>query len=318
MTDPAATAETLVETVRKTGSRKTVITSFMGGARVESARKILREARIPNFPYPERAVAAFGAMCRQLDWRNRPEQVYRTFDVEQEKVRSVLDASRTADRLNLGDFEVLDIVRAYGFVVPKSDLATSGENAIEVAEQIGYPVVMKIASPDILHKSDVGGVRVGVETPDQVREAFHDMTLRARRSVRNANIWGVSVQEMVDIDKEVILGMMHDPQFGALVMFGLGGIYVEVLKDVSFRVAPLSEADARAMVESIRSYALLRGARGEPPIDIDCIVDGLLKLSQLVTDFPEIVELDINPLAVFPEGRDPVAIDARITISEGG
>ena len=203
-------------------------------------------------------------------------------------------------------------------MVPKSDIATSGENAVEVAELIGYPVVMKIASPDILHKSDVGGVRVGVETPDQVREAFHDMTLRARRSVRNANIWGVSVQEMVDIDKEVILGMMHDPQFGPLVMFGLGGIYVEVLKDVSFRVAPLSEADARAMVESIRSYALLRGVRGEPPVNIDSIVDGLLKLSQLVTDFPEIVELDINPLAVFPEGRDPVAIDARITISEGG
>ena len=173
---------------------------------------------------------------------------------------------------------------------------------------------MKIASPDILHKSDIGGVRVGIGSREEVRQAFVEMKERAKRLLPDADIWGVSIQEMVHGGKEVILGMVRDPQFGPVVMFGLGGIYVEVLKDVSFRIAPLTVEDVGEMIHGIRSLPLLQGARGEKPIHIDPIVESLLRLSQLVTDFPEIFEIDINPLMVFPEGRAPIAVDARLTL----
>jgi acetyltransferase len=198
--------------------------------------------------------------------------------------------------------------------VPGSAIANNVSDAEFIAEKIGYPVVMKIASPDVLHKSDVGGVRVGVNNREEVRDAFHDMKERVKRMLPEADLWGISVQEMIRDGKEVILGMVRDPQFGPVIMFGLGGIYVEVLKDVSFRIAPLSVEDAHEMIHGIRSLPLLQGARGEKPIHMDSVVEALLRLSQLAADFPEIFEIDVNPLKVFPEGRGPVALDARLTI----
>ena len=198
--------------------------------------------------------------------------------------------------------------------MPGSVIANNVSDAEFIAEKIGFPLVMKIASADILHKSDIGGVRAGITSREEVRNAFLEMKERARRLLPDADIWGVSIQEMVQGGKEVILGMVRDPQFGPVVMFGLGGIYVEILKDVTFRIAPLTVGDARELIHGIRSLPLLQGARGEKPIHIDSIVESLLRLSQLVTDFPEIFEIDINPLKVFPEGRAPVALDARLTI----
>jgi len=207
------------------------------------------------------------------------------------------------------------VVQAYGFQVPKSQVARTAVEAAYFAEKIGWPVVMKICSPDILHKSDVGGVRVGLEEEVETIHAFREMMDSVRKRMPAAGVEGVLVQQMVTGGKEVILGMTRDPQFGPMIMFGLGGIYVEVLKDVAFRIAPLTAADANAMIQSIRSIALLKGARGEAASDLDAIRDGLLRLSRLVTDFPEIVELDVNPFSVFAKGEGAVAIDARLTLA---
>jgi len=177
-------------------------------------------------------------------------------------------------------------------------------------------VVIKIISPDILHKSDIGGVQVGMKNEKEVRMAYEEIINRAHRYMPDADVWGVAVQEMVKVGKEVILGVTKDPTFGNLMMFGLGGIYVEVLKDVVFRVAPLTRTEAEEMVSGIRSFPLLAGARGEKPSDVNGIVECMLRVSQMVTDFPQIVELDINPLFAYEDGQGVMAVDARIVISE--
>ena len=193
----------------------------------------------------------------------------------------------------------------------------SPEEAVETANQIGYPVVLKIASPDILHKTDVGGVKVGLSSAEEVLDAFELMVYRAQRYLPQAHLWGCLVQQMVPPGGlEVLVGMNRDPQFGPLVTFGLGGIYVETLKDVTFRIAPFAVQSAEKMLTEIRARALLDGVRGEPPVDKDAIVDTLLRIGQLVQDFPEIVELDINPLMVYPEGMGAIAIDMRLVLSE--
>jgi acetyltransferase len=234
--------------------------------------------------------------------------------VDRLQVRSSLTEAIERGQTEIGEYKAREIISAYGFEVPGSVIANNVFDAEFIAEKIGYPIVMKIASPDILHKSDIGGVRVGLNNKTEVREAFLEMTERAKRFFPEADIWGISLQEMIQGGKEVILGMARDPQFGPVMMFGLGGIYVEVLKDVSFRIAALSVEDSWEMIRGIRSLPMLQGARGEKPIDIETIVESLLRLSQLVTDFPEIFEIDINPLKVFPKGRSPVALDARLAI----
>jgi acetyltransferase len=231
-------------------------------------------------------------------------------------VKQVFERVRSEGRLSLGDAESREIMEAYGLRIPRSILAKNVEEAVAAADSIGYPVVMKIASPDILHKSDIGGVRVNVRDGDQVRDLFDLLVYRAQRSVPDAQIWGVLVQEMVSKGKETIIGVNRDPQFGPLLMFGLGGIYVEVFKDVTFRIAPVSEQEAVEMVQEIRSYHLLRGVRGEKPSDLVAITDTILRVSQLVTDFPEIVEMDINPLMVYEAGRGAVAVDMRFVLKE--
>jgi acyl-CoA synthetase (NDP forming) len=218
-------------------------------------------------------------------------------------------------RQTIGDAEARDIMEAYGIRIPASKLASTAEEAVEIAEEIGYPVVMKIASPDILHKTDIGGVKLDISSAADVRDAFDLLVYRATRYMADAEIWGCLVQEMVRGGKEVIVGMNCDPQFGPLMMFGLGGIYVEVLKDVAFRIAPFSRQEAEEMIREIRSYSLLRGVRGERPSDMEAIVDTLLRLSQLVTDFPEIMEMDINPLIVFEAGRGAVGVDMRLVLA---
>jgi acetyltransferase len=229
----------------------------------------------------------------------------------------VLDEVRAEERLSIGDAEARQILTAYGLQIPQSEIADTPEQAIDLARKIGYPVVLKIASPDILHKTDVGGVKVGLNSAEDVRDAFELMTYRAQRYVPQAHLWGCLVQEMVpEGGQEVLVGMNRDPQFGPLITFGLGGIYVETLKDVTFRVAPFSIQEAEEMLNEIRAHALLDGVRGQPPLDKAAIIDAIMRVAQLVQDFPEIVELDINPLVVYPEGQGAIAIDMRLVLKE--
>ncbi len=314
MTQPAETATRLAEAAN--ASRKPVLGCFMGGDAMTGAAAILNDRKVPNYPFPERAVQALAKMAEYSEWKHEPPDEFLTFKADHEAVKAAFAEARSEGRVNLGEAEARHVLQAYGLAVPESQLAQNAEEAADFAQKIGFPVVMKIISPDILHKSDIGGVRVGINSRQEAADAFELMMLRARRYAPEATIRGIFVQEMIRSGREVIIGSTRDPQFGPLVMFGLGGIYVEVLKDVSFRVAPFGEKHARRMIEEIKSTALLHGARGERPSDIEAIVECLLVVSQMVTDFPEIVEMDINPLKVGEPGAGAVAVDARITISE--
>jgi acetyltransferase len=295
-------------------SDKPVLGCFMGEARIEAGIQVLWQYDVPNYPFPERTASALAAMSGYRRERERPlpepESCITCIPAVQELFKQV----RAEGRVSIGDAEAWTVLESYGFTVPRSQMAETPEQAIEIAAEIGYPVVMKIASPDILHKTDVGGVRLNLRSPDDVRDSFDLMVYRAERYVPGARIWGCQVQQMVTGGREILLGMSRDPQFGPLVAFGLGGIYVEALKDVAFRVAPFSRQEADEMIHEIRSYALLEGIRGEPPADHEAMVDALIRISQLVTDFPEIVELDINPLMVFEKGRGAIAIDMRLVL----
>jgi acetyltransferase len=295
---------------------KPILACFMGEAKVEPGIKILREYDVPNFSFPERASLAFQSMSQYRKIKERKDPVYESFEVNNRVVKEVLDRAKNDGRYAIGDSEAWDLLKAYGLSIPKSVLAKTPQEAIEIAAEIGYPVVLKIASPDILHKTDVGGVKVGLETPDQLLDAFDLMIYRTERFLPDAQIWGCQVQEMAPPGGlEVLIGMNRDPQFGPLVTFGLGGIYVEALKDVTFRVAPFTRLEAEEMLDEIRSKALLDGVRGKPPVDKEAIVDTLLRMGQLVQDFPEIAEFDINPLIVYPKDQGVIAIDMRLVLS---
>ncbi|MGQ9568409.1 MAG: acetate--CoA ligase alpha subunit [Anaerolineae bacterium] len=313
MTEIEETAWAVVRASQKYD--KPIFGCFMGKASTQAGVRIFNEHSVPNYEVPERAVAAMAAMDRYRRWVERgPEQV-EEIPIDQARIRAVLAKAREEGRLEIGDAEAREVLMACGIPVPQSKLATSAEEAVAYAEAMGFPVVMKIASPDILHKSDIGGVKLGIQTPADVRDAFDLLVYRATRFMPEATIWGCQVQQQVMGGREVILGMNRDPQFGPLLMFGLGGIYVEALKDVTFRVAPISRREASEMIQEIRAVRLLRGMRGQPPSDLDAIVDALLRVSQLVTDFPEIVELDINPLIVFEKGRGAIGIDMRLVLA---
>jgi acetyltransferase len=315
MTEIKETAQSVGELVAET--KKPVLACFMGEAKVEAGIDILAGFGVPNYAFPERAAMAFRSMAEYRQVRARPEPEYAQFDVDRNAVQQVFDRVRSDERLSIGDAEARSILKAYDLRIPESELAESPEEAVRIAGRIGYPVVLKIASPDILHKTDIGGVKVDLENAEDVRDAFELMTYRAQRYLPEARLWGCLVQEMAPSGGlEVLVGMNRDPQFGPLVTFGLGGIYVETLKDVTFRVAPFSKQEAKQMLDEIRAHALLDGVRGNPPADKEAIVNTLLRIGQLVLDFPQITELDINPLIVYAQGEGAIAIDMRLVLDE--
>jgi acetyl coenzyme A synthetase (ADP forming)-like protein len=313
MTQIEATAEVIGKVAAMV--EMPVVACFMGESSIAGGLKILQKHGVPNYPFPERAVTALRAMVDYLQVRAEPLPEFEKFDVDADAVREVFEKARAEGRVSVGDAEARAILEAYRLRIPRSEIAATAEEAVRLATEIGYPLVLKIASPDILHKTDVGGVKVGLNNATDVRDAFDLIVYRAQRYVPGARIWGCLVQEMTPPGLEVLVGMNRDPQFGPLVTFGLGGIYVETLKDVTFRVAPFSRHEAEQMLEEIRARALLDGVRGAPPVDKAAIVDTLLRIGQLVTDFPEIVELDINPLMVFEQGQGATALDMRLVLA---
>jgi acetate---CoA ligase (ADP-forming) len=311
-TEIAGTAEALVKASQNAG--KPVLGVWMGEKEAAKGIKVLSLNRVPNYPFPERAVAALGAMFKYWTWKQQPSVEIEDFPVDRAAVAELFAAVRADGRTTIGDSEARALLTAYGITIPRSAVKPTAEECAAYCQEIGYPVVMKIASPDILHKSDMGGIIVGVKSDAEARQAFDTLMQRAQAYKPDATIWGAQIQEMITGAREVIIGMNRDPQFGPLVMFGLGGIYVEVLKDVTFRVAPMSRLQATQMVEAIRSFKLLAGVRGQAPADMTAIVDTILRISQLVTDFAEIAELDINPLLVREQGKGAVAVDMRLIL----
>ncbi len=287
-------------------SSKPVVCCFMGGKSIEGASKTLISHGVPNFFDPVRAVRAIAVARKYEEIVEKEEEGVPEIEVDRAKAENII--KKAGQVIGVEGIEVLE---AYGIRVAPYGIARTAEEAEEIADSIGYPVVMKVVSPDILHKSDVGGVKLNV-TKENVKKAFYEVLKNAESYMRDAKIEGVVVQKMIEGGREVIIGMKRDPQFGPLIMFGLGGVYVEVFRDVTFRVAPLTKRDAYEMIKGVKAYRILRGIRGEKPVDIDSIADALLKISKLSIDFPQILEMDINPLKVFESGC--VAVDFRMIV----
>jgi acetyl coenzyme A synthetase (ADP forming)-like protein len=316
MTESLATAEAIVEMGQQI-SGKPMVAVFMGGEQVEEARGYLRRNGIPCYDFPDEAIRTISALYAYARFLKEPENPPVRFrDVDPQRVREILDSVREDRRVVLLSNEAADVVEAYGITAPEARVANTADEAAEYAEELGFPVVLRVVSPDILHKTDVGGVVLNLKTPEEVRNAYDGILTGVTRFMPRARIHGVMVYHMVPKGREMIIGMSQDVQFGPLVMFGLGGIYVNFLKDVSFRLAPLSEPEAREMMEETKAYALLKGIRGEPPSDTEALKNTILRVGQLVWDFPEIVEMDINPVIVYGWGEGCIALDVKMTLTK--
>ena len=315
MTDATGTAEAIVNVLkRKPG--KPVFTCFLGAEKVAKGNAILRDNNIPQYDSPEAAVLTIKVMVNYVRWKARPKRIVKLFSVNRHKVETILQRNLRQGTRQIGEAESKEVLEAYGFVTPKDAVANTALQAANIADQLGYPVVLKIWSPDIIHKSDVGGVKIHLENAQQVMDAFDLMMFRIPKKLPNAKILGVLVQQMCGGGKELILGMNRDPHFGPLMMFGMGGTMVEIMHDVAFYLAPLTAEEAKQMLVSTRTYKMLIGARGQKGVDIDAVAEALQRFSQLVTEFPEIQEMDINPFMVGPAGTTPVAVDARIRVEK--
>ena len=232
-----------------------------------------------------------------------------------EEALKVIEEVLSQGRKSLVEYEAKQVLKAYGLPLPEEKLAKTLDEAIKYANEIGYPVVMKLMSPQILHKSDAKVVMLNIKNDEELKQKWEEIHENARKYKADAEILGVLIAPMLKPGREIIIGVTEDPQFGHALMFGLGGIFVEILKDVTFRIIPIEEKDAWAMIKSIKGYPILAGARGEAPADMKAIVDMMLKVSQLIDDLKDYIkEMDLNPVFVYPEGEGAVIVDARIIL----
>ena len=303
-------AEVVVKYSKK--YKKTMLASLMGLDEGVENRRILSEGGVPYYTYAEGAIRTLAAMLRFADWIKSPPGKIIKLNVNKAKAKKVFDKVKKEKRPNLLEEEGQEILRAYGFPLPQSSLAKNENEAVKIAKKIGHPVVMKIASPQIIHKSDAGGVKVNLTNDNEVKVAFKEIVKNAKKYNKKAEIKGVLIVEMVKGGKEMIIGSKLEPGFGPVIMLGMGGIYVEVLKDVTFRLAPVTDREANDMISSIKTKKILEGVRGEKPSDIKKLSECIQRLSQLVTDFKEIKELDMNPVLVMEKGKGCKILDVRI------
>ena len=313
VTDVDNIADVIVNSSQNTD--KPVFATFIGGKRVKNAITKLKNMRIPCFSDPSIAINAYRRLIDFVEMNNKKMSDGSSIKMPEEnikKVAEILQKLQTQGISEIGGEEAMQILSLYGFSFPERALAKTPMEAVAIAERIGYPIVMKVSSPHILHKTDVGGVKINLTNEKAVYNAFVEITTNVKRFMPDAYIEGVMIYEMVSGGKEVILGVSYDRSFGHMIMFGLGGIYVEVLKDVSFRIVPVSEEEAVEMINETKGSRILDGVRGEKPYDKADIASCIRKLSALVQDFPIIKEIDINPYMVFNNGG--IGLDARIII----
>jgi len=305
----------VAETIASVGPRfgKTILTSILGLTDITPAVEVLESNNIPHYTFPESAVRALAAMYEYQRWVERPRTQIKHFDVDVGKAQEIILNAKRAGLTNLPQDEALRILSTYGIPVIKTETALSKTEAVEAATRIGYPVAMKIVSPDVVHKIDVGGVKLDLNSDQDVSEAFDEILKNVNSRVPGARIEGVLLQEYITGGTETIIGIHRDPKFGPLLMFGLGGIYVEAYRDVSFRLAPIRELSADNMISQIRGSKILQGFRGQPPADTKTIAECIERLSQLSIDLPDVTELDVNPLVAFANGCK--ALDARVIIT---
>ncbi|MEW6261539.1 MAG: acetate--CoA ligase alpha subunit [Thermodesulfobacteriota bacterium] len=313
MTRPLETAEIMPRVLQ--GIKKPVLCSFMGIVDVSEGVRYLEANNIPNYVFPEASVRAMSTMLKFGDLLRLEKRQVRRVAANRDGAIGIINKRLAGqDRHFMPEHEANELLQCYGFPILPQRLITQLSELEDAADYVGFPVAMKICSPDIVHKFDAGGVRLKIKDLDQARQAHEDIMANARNFDPQARIKGVLMEKMARSGVEVILGAIRDPKFGPLVMFGLGGTLVEAIKDVSFRLAPMWEISAEIMMQSIKAYKVLQGVRGNPPSDIDALKDCILRLSQMISDHPEIAELDINPLIVYPDGEGCVVADSRILL----
>lgn len=309
LVNPIEVAQAIVDASK--GSLKPVLSCIMGDISVEGARQTLHSNRVPMYAYPESMGSVLKAMLAYAEWKCKPApQIETLAGIDINAAQGCLRAPGTPSVL--GEAETRPVLAAYGIPVVKGGMAASPEEAARLAADLGFPVVMKIVSPQILHKSDLGGIRLNLQDAQAVKTAYERMFSEIHTKMPEAKLEGVLIEPMAPQGREVIVGLKRDKGFGPVVMFGLGGIYVELFKDVSFRVAPVSAQEAREMILETQAGKLLTGYRGAPKADLDAVVACIQRLGQLALDFPEIEEAEVNPLLVFEEGRGALALDGRI------
>ncbi len=312
MTNALGTAEAIVRIDRRT--HKPILCCFMGIFDVSSGVKYLQKHGIPVFKFPENAAKAFGALYRYSDWLNRQHLAQFTLKHNKERAAEIIENSLVAGKTYLSELDGLELLKCYGFNVLPAQIAKNENEAIEIAENMSFPVAMKIISPQIQHKSDANGVILRLDSKEKIKKAFQELIERAKQFNPNAVIEGVMVQKMSQPGDEVILGVNRYPVFGPLLMAGLGGIYVELFKDVVFRLAPIKRNEARRMIHGIKGYNIFKGFRGRPKSDIKVLEKSVVSLSDMVMNHPEIAEMDINPLMVHEEGKGATVADYRIIL----
>lgn len=309
--DPSDVSQAIANGVK--GGNKTVLSCFMGVRSGSEGVNVLKENGLPAYRFPDAIAKTLERLVWYHNWLERPRGAIHIHEVDSAKVRKIIDKAEADGVHEVVGGDALEIIAAYGIDVAEYYSATSVEDAVAVSDKIGYPLVMKVDSPQILHKTDVGGVAVDLRTADEVRNAFERMRKKVEARADASN-FSVVLQKMIRGGVETVMGMTLDPTYGPLIMFGLGGVFVEVMKDVSFRVCPVSNVTAERMVESIKSYPLLAGFRGSKPVDKQALVSGLMRLSQLVNDFDEFAEIDINPFIASSRKNESCVVDARFVL----
>ncbi len=291
---------------------KPVFAVLMGREGLPLGRAELRKAGIPAYIFPESAARALSAINRQVEWAARPAANPGSLDVDRAAAEAILDGATRDGRERLTEFESLALLRTYGIPVVESQLVADEDDIIAAGKALGYPLAMKLVSPDVSHKTDVGGVRLGISSEAQLHEEYRELIRSVRERAPGAKVNGVLLQQMVSGGRETIVGISHDSSFGSLVMFGLGGIFVEAMQDVIFRMTPIDDAQALEMITGIRGARVLRGMRGAPPVDHAALAAAVRRIAQLGADFPQIAELDVNPLLAMAQGV--IAVDARVVL----
>ncbi|HYA10247.1 MAG TPA: acetate--CoA ligase family protein [Thermoplasmata archaeon] len=299
----------------KATTKKPIVACLFGLSDLSTEVAFLEKRGVPTYTFPEEAVEGLASIARYRAWKSRPREEVRSFPVDRSKVERALARAKQGGQPVLPGYAARGLLEAYGVRFPPSALATTVDEAVSAASRIGYPVVLKVASPDLSHKTDVGGVALGLTDAAAVRAAWERMERSVRAAAPRATIDGYEVEAQIPGGKEVLVGVQRDPSFGPIIVFGMGGIYVEALQDVTFRLAPMRPLSAQRMVEAVRGYPLLTGVRGEPPSDLGALAETIERVSQLAVEWPEVAELDINPLIVLPAGLGVVAVDARVVLA---
>jgi len=315
VTDPVNTAREIIN-IHRNYPGKPVFAAYMGGEMLEEGAQLLKREGIPCFIFPEPAIQALAGMSRYAVLRDKIKELPddTAFPADKQKVMDIFEAVKSDGRLVLLGSEAALVAQAYGIPAAPVELANSPGESVALADKMGYPVVLKVASPKIMHKTDVGGVKINLKNAEEVRRGFIEIIENIQRYLPEVVIHGVEVQKMMPKGVELIVGMSRDVQFGPLIAFGLGGIYVNLLKDVSFRLARgLNRKEIETMISETKAYTLLRGYRGEKPVDLGSIVSLIKRVGHLVLEFPEITEMDINPVFAYPDGAS--ALDIKITVS---